>query len=451
MKYFKSTFMWIIILVAIAGYSYMDFEHTKIEEERRDQETRLLKFSPGEVVSITIINEKNEIEIERWEEGWKIIRPVKAKADAEQVEKFLGYVTDSRNDADYVMDPDPTPERLAEFGLANPKMSVTLKVGKELKPYKLIFGDRAPTMGVAFARLDGYKPIYRVLADARGEADKDVHYFRDKSVLRLQPVMIDQWVIRRKDSSIRVKLPDTGKWEIEKPFKARADHNKIFEVLGVFANAEVKHFVDETKDNIAKYGLDKPSIEMSFWLAGDAEPTIKLTVGDRSPEKRGYYVAMSDRDNVFILEEEVINAIPRHMNDVRNRELFFFERDKLKRIEIRKPKKSIVLVKDIEKEWRRNNESGEKVDFNLVKEFLGDLLDSRIEEFVSDDEFDLKQYGLGEGGIALLIWPEGSSVPFSLNVGRKMPTGGQVYARSGAERGVLALDERVKRILTTYF
>ncbi len=451
MKYFKSTFMWIIILVAVAGYSYLDFEHTKVEEERRDQETRLLKFSPGEVVSITINKEGSEIEIERWEEGWKIVRPVKAKADSDEVEKFLGYVTESRNDSDYVMDSNPTPERLAEFGLANPSLRVTLKVGKELKPYTLIFGDRAPTMGVAFAQLVGHKPIYRVLADARAQADKDVHYFRDKSVLRVQPVMLDQWVIRRKDTSIRVKLPDTGKWEIEKPFKARADHNKIFEVLGVFANAEVKHFIDETKDNIAKYGLDKPSIEMLFWLSGDVEPTVKLTVGDRSPEKRGYYVAMSDRDNVFILEEEVINAIPRHMNDVRNRELFFFERDQLKRIEIRKPKKSIVLVKDMEKEWRRNNESGEKVDFNLVKEFLGDLLDSRIEEFVSDDENNLGQYGLEEGGIALLIWPEGSSVPFSLNVGRKMPTGGQVYARSGAQRGVLALDERVKRILTTYF
>lgn len=97
-------------------------------------------------------------------------------------------MTDSRNDAEYLMDEDPTPERLAEFGLKDPKVSVTLKAGKELTPYTLVFGDRAPTKGVAFARLAGQKPVYRVLAYARAEADKDSHYFREKKCCTLAPL-----------------------------------------------------------------------------------------------------------------------------------------------------------------------------------------------------------------------------------------------------------------------
>lgn len=451
MRYFKKTFVWIIILVGIAGYSFMDFESTRIEEERKDQATRLLPFSPNEILAITIKKEEQELELERWEEGWRIIRPIKAKADSEAVEKFLGYVTDSRNDAEYVLDPDPTPERLVEFGLFKPSHYLTLRVGKELTSYTLAFGDRAASMGVSFARLEGQKPVYRLLAAARAEADKGIYYFRDKSVLRLNPVMLDQVSIRRNGSTIRVKLSDDGKWELEKPFKARADYAKIFVLLSGFANSEVKEFIVENKNDLKSYGLDKAGIELLFWLSGDSETTVRLKVGDRSPKKRGYFVSMSDRDNIFLLEEDVINSIPRHANDLRSRDLFFFDKDQMKRIEIREEGKSVVIVKDRNKEWRRNNVDGEKVNFNLVKEFFEELLDTKIKEFITDDIQDPGSYGLDTARIQLLIWHKDDAVPISLSVGKTTPAGNRMFARSGSEKEILVLDKRIGVVLRTYF
>ncbi len=451
MRYFKKTFIWIIILVALAGYSYIDFESTRLKEVEKEQATRLLSFSTNEILSVTIKKEGRILELERWEEGWKIIAPIKAKADSDAVEKFLGHITESKNDADYVMEPNPTPERLVEFGLSKPTLYVTLKVGKELSPHTLVFGDRAPTMGVAFAQLEGEKPIYRVNADARAEADKDVYYFRDKSVLRLNPVMLDQLMIKRAEGSIRVKLPENGKWVLEKPIQARADHKRVFDVLTAFANAEVKEFIVETKEDIQSYGIDNPQTELFFWLSGDGEPTVRIQVGNRSPEKRGYFVSMSDRDNIFLLEEGVINAIPRYANDLRSRELFFFNKDRLKRIEIRELKKSVVLVKDKKKEWRRNNVNGEPVDFNLVKEFLGEIVDVKIEEFIAAGVKEFGQYGLETAKIKLLMWPEKSAVPISLSIGKKTPTGKHVYARTGGQKEVLELDKRIETVLKSYF
>jgi len=450
MNYFKTTFAWVIVLAAIAGYSYIDHEKTRVEEIKKDEATRLFSFYPKDIVSITLNKGDRVIELERWEEGWRIVAPIKAKAESQAVEKFLGYITDSRNDAEYIMDPDPSPERLVEFGLADPTITVTLKVGKKLAEHTILFGARAPTKGVAFARLKGEKAVYRILSYMRAEADKDVRYFRDKSVLRLNPLMIDQLVIKRKQGVIRVKLPQDGKWEIEKPIKTRADHNKVFEILGMFANAQVKEFISENKDNLKAYGLDKPEIELMFWLSGDSEPTLKMQVGARNPGKRGYFLTMSDRDNVFLLEEDVISAIPRSANDLRSRDLLFFESDTLRRIEIRRPGKSIALVRDKDKEWRKNNESGEKVDFNLVKEMLNGIMELKISDFVTDSPENLKAYGLDPPEIKLLLWPEKSAVPIFLSVGSKAPSG-YVYAMSGAQGSVLALDESVKRILKIIF
>jgi len=451
MRYIKKTFIWVIILVAVGGYAYLDKEHTRVEEKKKDEATRLLPFTPIEVLSIVLKKGNRVIELERWEKGWKIIKPVKAKADDEAIEKFLGYVTDSRNDAEYVMDPAPTPERLVEFGLAKPSLFVTLKVGKALTPHTIIFGDRAPTKGVAFAMLKGQKPVYRVLADARAQADHDVRYFRDKTVLRLNPIMIDQLVIKRPNMSITFKLPMDGKWVIEKPIHARADHIKVFELLGKFKNAEVKEFISETKDNLAQYGLDKPKIKLICWLSGDSSPTVTINIGNRSPAKRGYFVSMSDRNNVFLLEDKVIDAIPYSPNDLRSRDLFFLDIAQIKRVEIRRKNKSTVLVKDPGSDWRRNNVDGKKIDFNMFKRFIGDLTDEKIETFVSNDMSRLEEFGLASPAIKLLIWPETSPVPLSLAVGNKTPTGNQVYARIGDQKEVIALNSDIINVLDLYF
>tara|TARA_B100000315_G_C14592889_1_gene596919 strand:+ start:3578 stop:4942 length:1365 start_codon:yes stop_codon:yes gene_type:complete len=452
MKYFKHTFLWIIILAAVAGYSLIDFKRTEIEEIKKDEATRLLPFMPKDVMAITLEKEERVIELERWEDGWRIVKPIDAKAKSETVEKFLTYVTESRNDADYVMDPDPTPARLTEFGLLNPRLLATLKVGKELTPYTLIFGARAPTKGVSFAQLKGQKPVYRVLADAHAQANQDLYYFRDKSILRLEPVMINQLVIVRPDIKIRLNLPDSAaKWELEKPVKARADHNRVFELLGAFKNAEIKEFIAETQDNLSSYGLDKPDIKLLFWLAGDTEPTVTLSIGKRSPQKRGYFSLMTDRNYIFLLEEETVNAIPNHENDLRSRELLFFDKDKLKRIEIRQPDQTIVLVKDMERDWRLNNLNSEKVDFNLVRELLDELINAEIKDFLTEEATsDLGKFGLEPASVQVLIWPEDRAVPISLSIGEKTPSG-YVYAQSGSENIILAIEARIKNFLLTHF
>ncbi|MDH5478167.1 MAG: DUF4340 domain-containing protein, partial [Nitrospinota bacterium] len=155
MRYYKTTFIWLMILTAVAGYSYIDWEKTVSEEKRKEEESRLFKFDPPQVAAIVLEKEGSLIEIERWEDGWRITRPLMAKADSEAVEKFLGHVTKSKNDSDYVMDPAPSPERLLEFGLATPAVTLTMKVGKDLETHTILFGKRGPTMGIAFARLKG--------------------------------------------------------------------------------------------------------------------------------------------------------------------------------------------------------------------------------------------------------------------------------------------------------
>lgn len=449
MRYIKKTFIWIIVLVAIGGYTMLDFKSTKIAEQKKEEQSRLLPFTADQVLAFTIKKESGTMDLERWEKGWKIVSPLNAMAKNETVEKFIHEVTESRNDADYVMDPDPSPERLTEFGLTVPTIVLTLRVGKELKEHTLFFGNRAPMMGVAYAQLAGKKPVYRVNADCRAEADKDVYYFRDKGVLKLNPVMVDQVAVNWEGAPMLFKMAEDGLWKVEKPINARADQKKLFEFMGAFTNAEIKEFISEKKEKLATYGLDKPSAVLKFWLSGDSDPSVQIDIGKRSPEKRGYFCAMSDRDAIFILDEKAVNFIPRGADEMRSKQLFFYESDKLKRIEVRSAAKSAVLVKDTENEWRIGNLKGDKADFNAVNDFIEEVKNFETKEFVSNDLRDLRQYGLDPPAIQVQLWVGDSGAPITLTMGKTNPAG-YVYAFSTTGKGVLTMDERTKRVLETF-
>lgn len=449
MRYFKKTFIWIIVLVAIGGYTMLDFKSTKIAEQKKEEESRLLPFTADQVLALTIKKESGTIELERWEKGWKIVSPINAMAKNETVEKFIHEVTESRNDSDYVMDPNPTPERLTEFGLVVPSITLTLKVGKELKEHTLLFGIRAPMMGVAYAQLQGQKQVYRVNADCRAEADKDAYYFRDKSVLKLNPVMVDQVAVNWEGQPMLFKLSEAGIWKVEKPINARADQKKLLEFMGTFANTEIKEFISEKKEKLAAYGLDKPSAVIKFWLSGDSSPSVQIDIGKRSPEKRGYYCAMSDRDAVFILEEKAVNSVPRVADEMRSKQLFFYESEKIKRIEVRSAAKSVALVKGADKEWRKGGPKGEVADFSIVNDFIEEMKNFETREFVSNDLRDMRQYGLDPAVIQVQMWLEDSAAPITLNLGKSTPAG-YVYAFATAEKSVLTVEEKTKRVLETF-
>jgi hypothetical protein len=449
MAYFKKTFIWIIAMVAVVGLSYLDLEKTRLDEKQKDEATRLFPFTPIEVLSVTIKKDDRTIDLERWDNGWRIVAPVVTDADNEAVETFLSYVTDSRNDAEYVMDPDPTSDRLKEFGLEKPTTSVTLRVGRELTPYTLVFGDRAPTMGVAYAMLEGETAVYRVLAYARAEADKDIYYFRDKRALKINPVSIDQLSLIRGKERILLKLPDNGKWTIEKPFKATADHVRTFTMMAAFTNAEISEFIDMPEGGDKAFGLDKPMAQMMIWAEGDGEPTIRLSIGKREPEKRGYYCSVTGHDGVVVINEEAINALPFSANDLRNRELFAFDKSLIRRIDIKRASSKVSLALDVDSEWRKNGDQGEIVDFLTVKEFTDELVDTRIADFVDGGERQHQKLGLDPPVMEVRLWLEGEKNPKTLMVGYRDPSGAYMYARSAAE--VVMIDRRIERVLTTYF
>ena len=450
-------------MAGLAGYFYLDVETTKKKEAEKEEATRLLPFKPSEILELELKKEDSIILLQRWEDGWRIEKPIKAKADSKSVEKALDYIIQSRNDADYVMDENPTQERLAEFGLANPRLEVTLKVGKTLTPYTLIFGERAPTQGVAFAILKGSPKVYRVLADARAQADQSLYYFRDKTIFKTEPNMIDKLEILKDNKKVRCELPmkEEGKWEIVSPVKARADMIKIIEIVSKFKNSEIKEFIDEEPKDLKIYGLYPVKSKLSIWLSGDESPTETIFIGERDKKKRGYLAKLEVKNNIFLIEEDMVDLLPDDAEDLRERSVLFFEEEKVNKIEVKYPDREMAVIKtpppDIEWKTLKPGESdpetssGQVFDVNIIREFFNRIKEFKVKEFISEGHEGLKTYGLDSPAIKLLIWEEGNKSPHELNIGNISSKGDGIYAWTGEQDTIVLLDNKIKGVIKDSF
>ncbi len=302
----KKTLFWVIVLILLGGAYY--FSEQKAEENRREEGARLRLFSinPEAVTEFWINNNKADLKLQaiRGQEGWQLIEPLSAKADEEAIHKLLTNVVTARKDA--VLFTKAEPEKLQELGLDAPEIEMGFRAGG--RETVIIFGTSGPTHNVAYAMFKGNPNVFRIHADVREEARKDVHALRDKTVLDFEPLKMRRFEVERKGMDRVVIEHDNGKWNMLAPQQGRASMEKVVESLYEIKNAHIKVFTDDNPSDLTSYGLDSPRLKLTIYQEEREAPYL-LTIGDKDRENRGYFAVTNQAQKVFAVEEDMVNAI----------------------------------------------------------------------------------------------------------------------------------------------
>jgi hypothetical protein len=310
MNLVKKTIFWILVLTALGGAFH--FLEQEMQKKREDEAAslKLLSFSVGDVQGFWVADKRAGLRIDvlRKPDGWYVIHPLAAKGDDEAIDKMLLNIVAGRKDA--VLFAQPGPEKLRELGLDAPGIEVGFTVaGAETV---VSFGDSGPTHNVAYAMLRGEPTVYRVHASVREEANKDVYALRDKRLLDIDPVKMGRLEIERTGEEKIVVTHDKGKWLTLEPTVGLAEMEKVLELLFAIKNARIKGFADETPSGLAAYGLLSPNLEISIY-EGDAQIPRVLSIGDKDRIRRGYFAITNQAENVFIVGEDLVNALKTNM------------------------------------------------------------------------------------------------------------------------------------------
>lgn len=140
---FKFKFLTTAILVAIfLGLLIFVLFYEKEKEPKEEEGVvsfQVWKFEKSEITEIVFERrDQEEIVLERYENEWKIIRPDQIKAKTAKIENILDDLSDLKSEKKI-----EGVENLADFGLNNPEIKVTLKF-KDSSSKNIIFGLKNP-------------------------------------------------------------------------------------------------------------------------------------------------------------------------------------------------------------------------------------------------------------------------------------------------------------------
>ena len=119
--------------------------------------------------------------------------------------------------------------------------------------------------------------------------------------------------IERKGTDRVVIEHDKGMWTILEPRKGPARMEKVVESLYEIGNARVKVFTDNKAPELVSYGPNPPMLTLTIFQEGREAPYI-LSIGDKDRVNRGYFAWTNQAKHVFVVEEDMVNAILLNMD-----------------------------------------------------------------------------------------------------------------------------------------
>jgi len=416
----KKTLGLVVIAVLLGGYYY--WYEVKGGEQRQAAEEaaqRIFQLKKDAIEAVTISRGQEVIKLTNdASEGWKLTEPVQTKAEHSTVEEVLDGLVEGKREkviAEQAND-------LGDFGLKEPSLVVQANVKDVPTPVVLQLGARTPTMGGYYAREADQSKVLMVPSSLYSKFDKTVFQLRDKTVMALDQNQVKRIEVHHGEQSTAVESEGDKGWKMVTPLEAKADKSKINDLISTINGAKVKEFLEETPQDLAKYGLNPPRWRLSFFIGDDrAEKT--LLFGDEDTAKSAVNAKRGSMDAVFLVETKVLEKLPKEAADWRDRTLMAFKRDDVQRVEIRAGDSTVEITcvencgKIPDDRWQLKQPLEARADAVKVRTLLRNLEELKAKSFITENATDLSPYGLDHPTAQIHIQLKDQATPVTLLFG----------------------------------
>src|SRR5205809_1489653 len=409
----------ILAVVALAGVAYFRFFEMKrpSTEEARQRAQNVVNFDRNKIDGIVIKNGDQQIEIRRRDNKWRLETPIKDQADGALVENLLSDLETWQKEGTIPSkDIEADKSKLNEYGLNRPKLKLKL-IGPD-RPPEILFGKDAALEGRMYVRFDNSKETFLAKQSVKKDIDKKAEEFRDKKLTDLTTAQVRS--IALKTPAGEMALEKKGEhWDIDKPLRARADDEKVGDLIAQITTARIQQFVADDHGDLRPYGLAEPrgsitlfsqegkkdqkvEIAESIKVFGQEDKGQMLQIGSvPEKEKDQVYVRFAPRGAVYTLPkkiEEVLNIKPA---DLRDYHLVRIDTNVLDRITIDVPGKGKTVLARKDGNWTIASRNNAPADSGTVRRLIDTLQNQGVTKFVEDVASNLPKYGLDKPHLQL--------------------------------------------------
>jgi hypothetical protein len=455
----------ILAVVVLAGFAYLRFFEMKqpSTEEAKRQAQNVVNLDRNKIDGVIIQNGDEKIEIRRHDNKWRLETPFKDQADGALVENLLSDLETWQKEGTIpAKDIDADKSKLNEYGLNRPKLKLKL-IGSD-RPPEILFGRDAALEGRMYVRFENSKETFLAKQSVKKDIDKKAEEFRDKKLTDLTTGQVRRTALKTPAGEMELEKKGDH-WDIVKPLRARADDEKVGDLIAQVTTARIQQFVADDHGDLRPYGLAEPrgsitlfsqegkkdqkvEIADSIKVFGQEDKGQMLQIGSvPEKEKDQVYVRFAPRGAVYTLPkkiEEVLNIKPA---DLRDYHLVRIDTNVLDRITIDVTGKGKTVLARKDGDWTIASRNNAPADSGAVRRLIDTLQNQRVTKFVEDVASNLPKYGLDKPHLQLTFSSFASENTAETKAGEQpfatlafgKEDGDNVYARLADEPFVVAV------------
>src|SRR5213596_2863551 len=405
-----------IALAVFAYFRFFELKHPSTEEAKR-QAQNVVKFDQTKIDGVIIQNGDEKIEIRRRDNKWRLETPIKDQVDSSLIENLFSDLESWQKDATIsAKEIDADKSKLNEYGLNKPKLKLKL-IGQDRRP-EILFGKDAALEGKMYVRLGDSKETFLAGQSIKKDIDKKPEEFRDRKLTELNTAQVSRLVLKTPAGEMELQKKGDH-WDIMKPLRARANEQKVGDLIAQVTSARIQQFVADDRGDLNAYGLAQPrgsvtlfgpeekkdqkvEIGGSIKVFGQEDKGQVLQIGAiPQKEKDQVYVRFAPRGFVYTLPkriEEILNTKP---DDLRDHHLVRIDTNVLDRITIDGPGKGKTILARKGDDWIIASRKNTPADSGEVRRFIDTLQNEQVTRFVEDVASDLPKYGLDKPQLQL--------------------------------------------------
>jgi hypothetical protein len=407
-------------VILIGSYFYIKNKPAKVttpDEPAKVTTEQLLKLDKDKISKMVLTSKASELIIEKKNNQW-VATGTSAKLNQNTVDGIASSFVELTSDKLI----EENSSDLTKYGLKEP--SVTAKVVLQGGEEKIVYlGNKTPTATGYYLMVKDINKVYTVEARYGTNFSYKLEELRDKTITSsIDLTKLNYFKVTPSQGKVvEVKANEQGKegqeygmniYSLVQPYKQQfsVDSNKFGEITKVIPEIAATDVVEDNAKDLAKYGLDKPKLEV---LATDTDKkSFHIFIGKDASDTLTYF-KLADSNIVYTTDKEKLKSFNVDPVAIISRFTSLVNIDDVDKFEIQsKDKKYEVtlsrkLLKKAEKEGDKDEyETTYKINGKDVKEedfkkyyqvVIGLLFDAESEKTVPENPEVTTTFYLNKG------------------------------------------------------
>ena len=398
---FRTTLVLFALTAALVVFiKFYETKRPNTEEANRRAQN-VINFERDKIDGVVIQNGEERIELKRADKKWRLESPVKDLADGSTIDGLLFDLEDWKKDATISgKEIEADKSRMAEYGVAKAKLRLKLQ-GADAPP-GILFGNNAALEGKTYVRLENSKDVFLAAQSIKNQISKKPEEFRDRKLTDTVATQVIR--LSLKTAAGEMELQKQGDhWQIVKPLRARADDQKVNDLIAQITTSRIAQFVADDAGDLHPYGLTEPRGTVTIFTADDKQGQILQIGGVPEKEKDQVYVRFAPRKFVYTLPNKIETILSTRPNDLRDRHLVRFDQNQLDRITIDVPGKTKTVLSRKDQNWTIVNRNNRLANAAEARRLIDLLAGEQVTNFVADVASDLPKYGLDKPQLTVTL------------------------------------------------